>query len=182
MENFNPQFQKIGDILVHQKIITSEQLENALTEQKSTKDKLGNILITQGTISEEELVNAYSMQCGHRSITKDEMLKVDQSIVSLLPEDFAKENNVLALSKKDKRSGIKLEVIDEASAGRPSKKKLCTGKAIRIFTGAEIPKGKNTIVVQENTKLIKKIRYNLNLLLILKIRINPVPYFSFQNY
>ena len=66
-----------------------------------------------------------------------------------------------ALSKKDKRSGIKLEVIDEASAGRPSKKKLFAGKAIRIFTGAEIPKGTNTIVVQENTKLIKKNKIQL---------------------
>jgi type IV pilus assembly protein PilB len=115
MENFNPQFQKIGDILVHQKIITSEQLENALTEQKSTKDKLGNILITQGTITEEELVNAYSMQCGHRSITKDEMLKIDQSIVSLLPEDFAKENNVLALSKKDNYLAIAMEDPEDLS-------------------------------------------------------------------
>ena len=69
MDNFNPQFQKIGDILVHQKIISADQLNNALTEQKSTKDKLGNILITQGSITEDELVNAYSMQCGHRSIS-----------------------------------------------------------------------------------------------------------------
>ena len=29
MENFNPQFQKIGDILVYQKTITNEQLEKA---------------------------------------------------------------------------------------------------------------------------------------------------------
>ena len=109
MENFNPQFQKIGDILVYQKIITSEELDKALVEQKKTNDKLGNTLITQGSITEDELVNAYSMQCGHRSITKDEMLKVDQEIVSLLPEDFAKENNVLALSKKDDYLAIAME-------------------------------------------------------------------------
>ena len=109
MENFNPQFQKIGDILVYQKIISQEQLEKALSEQKDTSDKLGNILITQGAISEDELVNAYSMQCGHRSISKDEMLKVDHDIVSLLPEDFAKENNVLALSKKDNYLAIAME-------------------------------------------------------------------------
>ena len=115
MDNFNPQFQKIGDILVHQKIITSEQLDNALTEQKSTKDKLGSTLISQGTITEEELVNAYSMQCGHRSITKDEMLKVEQSIVALLPEDFAKENNVLALRKKDNYLAIAMEDPEDLS-------------------------------------------------------------------
>ena len=115
MDNFNPQFQKIGDILVHQKIISAEQLNNALSEQKTTKDKLGNILITQGSITEEELVNAYSMQCGHRSISRDEMLKVDQSIVSLLPEDFAKENNVLALSKKDNYLAIAMEDPEDLS-------------------------------------------------------------------
>ena len=109
MENFNPQFQKIGDILVYQKVISKEQLEKALNEQKSSNEKLGHILISQGSISEEDLVNAYSMQCGHRAITQDEILQVDQSIVSLLPEDFAKENNVIALSKKDNYLAIAME-------------------------------------------------------------------------
>ena len=109
MENFNPQFQKIGDILVYQKVISAEQLEKALTEQKSSNEKLGHILISQGSITEEDLVKAYSMQCGHRSISKDEILQVDQSIVSLLPEDFAKENNVIALSKKDNYLAIAME-------------------------------------------------------------------------
>ena len=56
MDNFNPQFQKIGDILVHQKVITSDQLEKALAEQKNSNEKLGHILISQGAIKEDELV------------------------------------------------------------------------------------------------------------------------------
>ena len=39
MENFNPQFQKIGDILVYQKLISNEELESALIKQKSSNDK-----------------------------------------------------------------------------------------------------------------------------------------------
>ena len=109
MENFNPQFQKIGDILVYQKVISKEQLEKALNEQKSSNEKLGHILIQDGVITENELVKAYSMQCGHRLITEEDILKVDQSIVSLLPEDFAKENNVIALSKKDNYLAIAME-------------------------------------------------------------------------
>ena len=109
MENFNPQFQKIGDILVYQKTITNEQLEKALSEQKNSNEKLGHILISQGTISEDDLVNAYSMQCGHRSVTQEDILKVDQSIVSILPEDFAKENKVIALNKKDNYLAIAME-------------------------------------------------------------------------
>ena len=49
------------------------------------------------------------MQCGHRSISKDEMLKIDYEVAALLPEDFAKENNVLALSKKDNYLEIAME-------------------------------------------------------------------------
>ena len=109
MENFNPQFQKIGDILVYEKVISIEQLEKALSEQKSSNEKLGHILISQGAISEDDLVRAYSMQCGHRAISQDEILQVDQSIVSMIPEDFAKENNVIALSKKDNYLAIAME-------------------------------------------------------------------------
>ena len=49
------------------------------------------------------------MQCGHRTISKDEMLKIDYEVVALLPEDFAKENNVLAISKKDDYLAIAME-------------------------------------------------------------------------
>jgi len=115
MSNFNPSFSKIGDILVHQNIISTEQLESALSEQKTNNDKLGNILISQGVITEEDLVSAFSMQCGHRSINLEEMLKVDQSIVAMLPEDFAKENNVLSLSKKDNYLAIAMEDPEDLS-------------------------------------------------------------------
>ena len=115
MENFNPSFSKIGDILVHQKIISQDQLGTALNEQKTSHEKIGHILISQGVIKEEDLVNAFSMQCGYKSITEEEMLKVDQSIVSMIPEDFAKENNVLALSKKDTYLAIAMEDPEDLS-------------------------------------------------------------------
>ena len=109
MNNFNPQFQKIGDILVHQEIISADQLNKALIEQKNSNEKLGHVLISQGTISEDDLVKAYSMQCGHRAISKEDILKVDHEIVGLIPEDFAKENNVIALSKNDNYLAIAME-------------------------------------------------------------------------
>ena len=56
---FNPQFQKVGDILVYQNIITNDELEKALNEQKQSNEKLGQILINQGVITESQLVEAY---------------------------------------------------------------------------------------------------------------------------
>ena len=109
MDNFNPTFSKIGEILLHQKVISEDQLQKALSEKNNSSEKLGQILINQGVIKEDDLVNAFSMQCGHRSINEEEMLKVDPSIVSMLPEDFAKENNVLALNKKDNYLAVAME-------------------------------------------------------------------------
>ena len=47
---------------------------------------------------------------------------------------------------------VRLEVIEDLPAGFISKKKIEKGKAIRIMTGAAIPKGADTVVPVEDTK------------------------------
>ena len=53
--SFNPQFAKLGDILVHENIISQDTLMQALDNQKITKKKLGDILIV--TITPDIYVN-----------------------------------------------------------------------------------------------------------------------------
>jgi molybdopterin molybdotransferase len=45
-----------------------------------------------------------------------------------------------------------LAVIGEAPAGHGFSGRVSRGKAVRIFTGAPVPKGADTIVIQENTQ------------------------------
>lgn len=45
-----------------------------------------------------------------------------------------------------------LKVIGEAPAGHGFSERVGKGKAVRIFTGAPLPKGADTIVIQENTE------------------------------
>jgi molybdopterin molybdotransferase len=47
---------------------------------------------------------------------------------------------------------VRLEVIEDLPAGFVSTKKVEKGKAIRIMTGAPIPKGANTVIPVEETK------------------------------
>ncbi len=49
---------------------------------------------------------------------------------------------------------IKLKIIGEAAAGNGYNGKLNIGEAIRIFTGAPIPNGANSVIMQENTDRI----------------------------
>ena len=97
--SYNPQFAKLGEILVNEDIITEKELEKGLAEQKKKKGKLGNVLVASGIITEDQLVQAFSLQLGSKSIKEDELLKAPEDTVKLLPEDFAKENNVITLKK-----------------------------------------------------------------------------------
>ena len=107
--SYNPQFAKLGEILIHEKIINEKQLEKALAEQKKKKDKLGNTLISNGTITENDLVKAFSLQLGSKSISEDELLKAPEDTVKLLAEDFAKENNVITIKKTSSSIYVAME-------------------------------------------------------------------------
>ncbi len=47
----------------------------------------------------------------------------------------------------------KLEIIGQSRAGVPFAGDLARGQAVRIFTGAVVPKGADTIIIQENTSV-----------------------------
>ena len=56
------------------------------------------------------------------------------------------------VQKASSNDPVRLEVIEDLPAGFISKKKLEKGKAIRIMTGAPIPKGAETVIPVEETK------------------------------
>ena len=100
-QEFNPQFQKIGDILVHEGKISDSQLNSALAEQKVSKEKLGTELLDQGLITEDDLIMVYSMQLGYDLANDEDLFSANPEIVETIPEDFARQNMVLALRKSD---------------------------------------------------------------------------------
>jgi molybdopterin molybdotransferase len=56
------------------------------------------------------------------------------------------------VQKASSNDPVRLEVIEDLPAGFISKKKLERGKAIRIMTGAPIPKGADAVIPVEETK------------------------------
>tara|TARA_Y100000814_G_scaffold126075_1_gene91064 strand:- start:3687 stop:5405 length:1719 start_codon:yes stop_codon:yes gene_type:complete len=109
----NYQFMKLGDILVKEDIITQADLDKALIEQKDTREKLGHVLIKQGSVGEDDLVKAFSLQLGHDHILEEDMFLANQEIVQLIPEDFAVQNNVLALNKSGDTLVVAMEDPDD---------------------------------------------------------------------
>ena len=131
--DFNPQFKMLGEILVHASKITEDQLNSALAEQKQTNEKIGQVLVSMGTIVEDDFITAYSMQMGYRKADNFLLLEADQEAVSLIPEDFARTNSVLAVKKTDKAVTIVME--DPEDIATVDSVKRLTGLDLDIVVG-----------------------------------------------
>jgi len=93
--------QKIGEILLSQKIITPEQLKYSLNEQKENHGKLGAILVANGYAVEENIYRALAHQMGVDFFDNDTILGAKEETVRLIPEDFAKEHQLIAVQRHD---------------------------------------------------------------------------------
>jgi type IV pilus assembly protein PilB len=92
--------QRLGDLLVRERVITPEQLERALKAQRESgaQMRLGSTLVQLGYISDEEVTNFLSRQYGVPAINL-QYFEIDPTVVKLIPEDTAKRYQVLPLSR-----------------------------------------------------------------------------------
>lgn len=109
MVNSNQPRIRIGDLLVAQQLISQEQLENALTEQKKTGRKLGRQLIEMGFVEENTLLNLLSKQLSIPFIELKQF-RFDRDLVQILPESLARRYRVMILQKN--ADGILLGMSD----------------------------------------------------------------------
>jgi MSHA biogenesis protein MshE len=87
---------RLGELLVEKSIITDEQLQQALAEQKRTGRKLGRVLTDLDLVREEKLheVLAQSLQIPFIDVRQ---LTLDRAAVRLLPEVHARRYRALVL-------------------------------------------------------------------------------------
>jgi len=95
-------YQKLGDLLIKEGLITEEHLKKALEIQAKQGGRLGEILVNMGVIKEEQMVNVLAKQLGIPYFSLGTgMLKpaTDQGLETLIPKEFAIKNLVLPLSR-----------------------------------------------------------------------------------
>ena len=69
-------------------------------------------------------------------------------------KDFTELN-----SKNNSKKAINFKVIGESSAGNPFEKKIKNFEAVRIFTGAKVPRGCDVVIIQENVRTSSDQKY-----------------------
>ncbi|HJS42382.1 MAG TPA: type IV-A pilus assembly ATPase PilB [Gemmatimonadales bacterium] len=90
---------KLGEILVREGLITTEQLRKALLEQKSTGMRLGYTLVKLGFIGENEVSKMLARQYRMPAVDLSRF-EVDPKILRLLPPDIASKHTVLPLKRE----------------------------------------------------------------------------------
>jgi type IV pilus assembly protein PilB len=93
-----PVSRRLGDLLVAEGLISTEQLERALGEQKTGGEKLGSILVRLNLLTEEQLIGFLSRQYGIPSITLSQ-LDIDPEVLQLVPAHLAKKYEVLPIKR-----------------------------------------------------------------------------------
>jgi len=89
---------RLGEILIKENLITSDQLKQALEHQKSTGGRLGTCLMKLGFISDDEITGVLSRQYGVPSINL-KYYEVDASVIKLIPQDTAIRYQIVPLSR-----------------------------------------------------------------------------------
>jgi type IV pilus assembly protein PilB len=96
---------RIGELLLKEKRITPEQLQEALNYQKANGGKLGFNLVHLGIVKDEEITSLLSKQYGVPSINLSQF-EIDASVIKLIPAETAHKYQIVPLS----RSGASLTI------------------------------------------------------------------------
>ena len=109
---------RLGDLLIKEGLITKEQLEKALEEQRANGTRVGYNLVKLGFVQETEITKMLARQ--YRMPAVDlARFEVDPKIVKMIPADLALKHLVLPLKREGRTLTVamadptNLNVIDD---------------------------------------------------------------------
>jgi type IV pilus assembly protein PilB len=126
--------QRLGDLLVKEKVITSEQLSQALKEQKTSGVRLGAVLVKLGYLTDEDVTNFLSRQYGVPAINLS-YFEIDPAVVKLVPYETAKRYQVLPLSRVG--ASLTIAMVDPTNVYAMDDIKFMTGFNIEPVVASE---------------------------------------------
>ncbi len=106
--------ERLGDLLVREGLITREQLEKALQEQRQNGTRVGYNLVKLGFIQETELTKQLARQYRMPAVDLSKF-EVDPRIAKLIPTELATKHLVLPL-KRDGRT-LTVAMADPTNLG-----------------------------------------------------------------
>lgn len=129
---------RLADLLVEEKLISQDQLKNALETQRQGGqggDKLGTILIEKGFIKEERLLEFLSQQCGISYVSLANIPEIPEDVIASVPEAIARQHTLLPYNKNKDR--IIVALADPLNVLILDDLKMMTGCDVRAVLASE---------------------------------------------
>jgi type IV pilus assembly protein PilB len=126
--------QRLGDLLVKEKVITQEQLEQATKLQKESHSRLASALVKLGFLSDEDVTNFLSRQYGVPAINLS-YFEIDPAVVKLIPFETAKRYQILPLSRVG--ASLTIAMVDPTNVFAMDDIKFMTGFNIEPVVASE---------------------------------------------
>ena len=106
----------VEDILISEKLVTSQQLEEARLHETETGDSVGRRLFSLGYINEAQLAAAGSRLYGCKAVTVSD-LEINADVLRLIPAQYAWERKVLPLQHDLGQNLLKVACEDPWDGG-----------------------------------------------------------------
>ncbi len=112
---------KLGELLLNEKLITPEQLDEALKSQIIFGIKLGSSLVELGFISDEQLCRFLSRKLGVPAVSPRAMSSVPPEVLALVPAELAAKYRVVPIRAEGKKLALAMadptdfKAIDEVA-------------------------------------------------------------------
>jgi type IV pilus assembly protein PilB len=129
---------RIGEILLKEKLITAEQLQQALGQQKSNGGKLGYNLVKMGFVKDEQITALLSKQYGVPAINLASF-KIDMTIIKLVPTETARKYQIIPLSRSG--STLTIAMTDPTNVFAMDDIKFMTGYTVEPVVASEVAIG-----------------------------------------
>src|SRR5438067_4611409 len=126
--------QRLGDLLVKEKIITPDQLQQATKVQKETNCRLCSALVKLNFLADEDVTNFLSRQYGVPAINLS-YFEIDASVVKLIPYETAKRYQILPLSRVG--ASLTIAMVDPTNVFAMDDIKFMTGFNIEPVVASE---------------------------------------------
>jgi type IV pilus assembly protein PilB len=120
---------RLGEMLIEAKLITQEQLANAIAEQKRTGRLLGATLIGMGLVTEQNLLQVLKDQLGLQLVDLA-MTSVDEQALGRIKEELAKKYGALPIEIEG-RSTLVVAMADPLNVAALEDLRFHSGMFIR---------------------------------------------------
>jgi len=126
---------KLGDLLVEVGIITPQQLQDAMEEQKRKGGKLGLILMSLGYITEDVLLAFLGKQCGVSYVSLSEYGEITEDIIKSVPESVVRHQTLLPIAIEG--NVLTIAMADPLNVFATDDLRLMTGNEINVVIASE---------------------------------------------